>query len=87
MVESDNIPVCRCCMADIARLIGHDMGSMLARCLYTIMTGGTGTRYYPTMIKAHLIPGFSRGMAAVTLRCSLDMLGMFTRLNNAVMTG
>ena len=74
-------------MTDITRLIGDDMGSVFARRLHAIMTGGTGTRYHLTVIEAHLIPGFSGGMAAVALRGGLDMFRMFARLGDAVMTG
>lgn len=87
VVKTDDIPVSRCCMTDVARLIGHDMGGVLAGRLHAIMTGGTGSRHYFTMIETDLIPGLSRGMATVAFRGGLDMLRMLARLCDTVMTG
>lgn len=74
-------------MTNIAGFIGDDMGGVFTRRFHTVMTSGTSPRFYSTMIETDLLPGLSRGMAAVTLSCGLDMLRMLTRLCDAIMTG
>lgn len=86
MTEVDDMPVRGGCMADVAGLIGNNMGIVFAWRLYAIMTTRTGTRYHFTVIETNHTPVLSRGMTGIALCGGLYMIRILSGLCNTIMT-